>query len=208
MEHKRPHPSYPRQANCLPPSPFSNEGKSAWLVGNIIVQWQHNPSQVVIHPPSLSQHGQKYLSISLPISTRLSLWRQGQPRNRYCYIMVDFWTAATQKDLVLLSFSFIRKQFYKEYGKKRFYFIIMFIFYHWAIVKQDHYMAHLLFYANTVLWCCRRKINRYIAAPRQYLYLFLYFTRFLAHLLKKFLFTPLPGSLSTIPAFLSPLSSR
>jgi hypothetical protein len=47
---------------------------------------------------------------------------------------------------------------------KNVYFISMFIFYHRAIVKQDHYIAYLLSYANTILLCSRCKIRRYITA--------------------------------------------
>ncbi len=37
------------------------------------------------------------------------------------------------------------------------------IFCHRPVVKQDHYMTHLLSYANTIFWCSRCKIHRYVA---------------------------------------------
>ncbi len=42
---------------------------------------------------------------------------------------------------------------------------IYFIFYHREIVKLDHFMTVSLSYANTVLWCSRCKIHRFVAAP-------------------------------------------
>ncbi len=38
-------------------------------------------------------------------------------------------------------------------------------FYHREIVKLDHFMTLSLSYANTVLWCSRCKIHRFVAAP-------------------------------------------
>jgi hypothetical protein len=42
---------------------------------------------------------------------------------------------------------------------------ITFIFYHYTVVKQGHYMKHLSSYANTVLFCSHCKIHRFVAAP-------------------------------------------
>ncbi len=39
------------------------------------------------------------------------------------------------------------------------------IFYNREIVKKDHFMTVSLSYANTVLWCSRCKIHRFVAAP-------------------------------------------
>ncbi len=48
---------------------------------------------------------------------------------------------------------------------------ITLIFYHRAVVKQDHYVTHLLSYANIVLWWRRCKIHNYVAAINIFVHL-------------------------------------
>jgi hypothetical protein len=43
-------------------------------------------------------------------------------------------------------------------------FLINFLVYHRTVVKQDHYMTHLLSYSSAILWCISCKILRYVAA--------------------------------------------
>jgi hypothetical protein len=56
--------------------------------------------------------------------------------------------------------------------KKPLDFLITFIIYHRAVVKQDDYMTHMLSYAMHNIQCRRCKIHRYesVAAHIEHLY--------------------------------------
>ncbi len=84
---------------------------------------------------------------------------------RCCYITVDSARASSQSGFCSCRLFIYKKPNIMQIMTETITICIYFIFYHRAIVEQDHFMTLFLSYANTVLWCTRCKIHRFVAAP-------------------------------------------
>ncbi len=84
---------------------------------------------------------------------------------RCCYITVDSAMAASQNGFCFYKLTIRKKTNIIHTMTKNITIFINIICYHREIVKLDHFMTLSLSYANTVLWCSRFKIHRFVAAP-------------------------------------------
>ncbi len=78
---------------------------------------------------------------------------------------VDSSMAASQNGFCSFKLSIHKKTNIMQIVTKNIALFINLIFYHREIVKLDHFMTLSLSYSNTVLWCRRCKIYRFVAAP-------------------------------------------
>ncbi len=79
--------------------------------------------------------------------------------------MVDFATALSQNRFSTCKLSPHKKTNIAVFRTWQNHFFINFIVYCRAVMKQHHYMTHLLSYGNTDMRCSHCKIHRYVAAP-------------------------------------------
>ncbi len=81
--------------------------------------------------------------------------------------MMDSAMAALQNGFCSYYFSIQKKSNSMQIMTKNTIFFIYLIFYHRKIGKLDHFMTLSLSNANTILWCNRWKIHRFVGAPSQ-----------------------------------------
>jgi hypothetical protein len=81
-----------------------------------------------------------------------------------CYITVDPETQHPKTEFGSLSFPFMGKPILFWKWQKNITFLLFSSFYRRSVMKQVHYMAHLLRKSNAVLWLTHFRIQRYVAA--------------------------------------------
>ncbi len=86
--------------------------------------------------------------------------------------------AASQNAFCSYKLSFHKKNKSMQIMTKILQFLFILFFYHWEIVKLDHFMTLSLSYANTVLWRSRFKIHRFVAVPSALLVIYPMKSRF------------------------------